>query len=54
MVVSPANAGQIKLSSLGTGELELDSQKGQIVPPVVKGDTVTVKNGVAAILAGAF
>lgn len=46
--------GHIKLSALGGGELELNSQDGATVPAVQKGDVVTVSNAGAAILAGAF
>lgn len=49
-----APVGQIKLSALGSGEVELDSQKGQLVPAVVKGDIVTVDNAGTPILAGVF
>ncbi len=45
--------GSITLGS-GENELELDSQNGATVPAVVSGDMVTVSNGAAVILAGAF
>jgi len=45
--------GQITLK-LGEGELELNSQDGEPVPAVVKGNTVTVANAGATVLAGAF
>jgi hypothetical protein len=38
----------------GFGELELNSQDGDSVPAVVKGDTVTVSSAGAAILSGVF
>src|SRR6266568_4222684 len=46
--------GTITLSSIGESELELDSQNGASVPAIVSGDMVTVSNGGAVILAGAF
>lgn len=50
----PVQVGQITLSATGFGELELDSQKGAIVPTVLNGDIVSVANGATAILAGVF
>ena|SRR5581483_11160646 len=38
----------------GENELELDSQHGDAVPMVASGDMITVSNGAAVILAGAF
>jgi hypothetical protein len=46
--------GTIKLSSFGGGELELNSDDGDAVPAVQKGDMVTVSNAGATILAGVF
>jgi uncharacterized phage protein gp47/JayE len=46
--------GTITLGAGFESELELDSQHGDVVPAVVSGDMVTVSNGAAAILAGAF
>jgi hypothetical protein len=46
--------GTIKLSSFGGGELELNSDDGEAVPAVKKGDMVTVSNAGATILAGVF
>ncbi len=46
--------GQIKLSALGFGELELNSQDGATVPAVQTGDMVTVSNAGKTILAGVF
>jgi hypothetical protein len=36
------------------GELDLNTHDGEFVPPMSKGDVVTVKSGANAILAGAF
>lgn len=47
-------AGHITLDAFGFGELELDSQDGDVVPPVVKGDMVIVSNGATPILSGVF
>ena len=49
-----ASIGSIKLSALGAGELELNSQDGDVVPAVQTGDTITVSNGGTAILVGVF
>lgn len=47
--------GTIKLSALGEGELELNSQDGDVVPVVITGTMVTVKNPAGTtILAGVF
>jgi hypothetical protein len=46
--------GTIKLNASGSGELELNSQDGDTVPAIAKGDVVTVMNGASAILTGAF
>jgi hypothetical protein len=48
------NVGTITLSATMENELELNSQNGDLVPAVVKGDMVTVSNGATAILAGVF
>ena len=48
-----SNAGSITVRG-GQGELELDSQNGDAVPTTVSGDMVTVSNGTAVLLAGAF
>jgi hypothetical protein len=47
-------AGTITLNSSGEIELELDSQHGDTVPTIASGDMITVSNGAAVILAGAF
>jgi len=44
----------ITLSATGFGELELDTQDGDVVPTVTTGSTITVMNGAKAILAGVF
>jgi hypothetical protein len=47
--------GTITLNSKGNGnELELDSQHGDTVPAISSGDMISVSNGAAVILAGAF
>ncbi len=47
-------AGTITLGGSGETELELDSQNGDAVPAIVSGDMISVSNGAAVILAGAF
>jgi hypothetical protein len=47
-------AGTIVLRSGVENELELETQRGAVVPAIVSGDMVTVSNGSAVILAGAF
>ena len=51
--VNGAKVGTLTLK-LGEGELELNSQDGEVVPAVQKGDVVTVVSTVGAILSGAF
>jgi hypothetical protein len=46
--------GQMTLNSVLKGELHLNSNAGDTVPTVAAGDTVTVRNGAAVILSGAF
>jgi hypothetical protein len=46
--------GMITLSSHFGGELELNSQDGDLVPAVQSGDMITVSNGAVMILAGVF
>lgn len=48
------HVGTITLSALGEGELELNSEDGDNVPDIQKGDMVTVAHGATTILAGAF
>ena len=45
--------GTIHLKA-GFGELELNSQDGEAVPAIVKGDMVVVSDGGGAILSGVF
>jgi len=47
-------AGEIKLDALRSGELELNSEDGDVVPTVHKGDIVIVVNAGVAILTGVF
>lgn len=47
------SVGQIRLHG-GFGELELNSQDGDTVPAIVKGDMITVSNAGTAILTGVF
>ncbi len=46
--------GQITLSGLGSGELELNTENGDVVPAVSSGDVVTVLNGATAVVSGVF
>jgi hypothetical protein len=46
--------GSIQLDALHSGELELNSEDGDSVPAVQKGDIVIVMNGNSAILTGVF
>ena len=46
--------GTITLGGGFENELELESQNGATVPPIVSGDMITVANGTAMVLAGAF
>ena len=46
--------GSIKLSQFGGGELELNSQDGDMVPAAKAMDIVIVSNGATPILAGVF
>jgi hypothetical protein len=44
--------GQITLDAFHSGELELNSEDGDLVPAVKKGDIVIVMNATSAILTG--
>jgi hypothetical protein len=46
--------GTIKLDAFHAGELELNSEDGDSVPAVQKGDIVIVMNAAVAILTGVF
>lgn len=46
--------GTITLNAKGSGELELNSQDGALVPAVQKGDSLSIVNGTTAILMGVF
>jgi hypothetical protein len=46
--------GSITLNAFGGGELDLNSQDGDVVPAIVAGDVITVLNGTAAVLVGSF
>jgi len=52
--VSDAAAGQIVLESGGQGRLRLRSDRGQNVPVVTAGMTITIRNQDATILSGTF
>jgi hypothetical protein len=51
---APVQIGTIKLSSTGFGELDLESDKGAVVPAILNGDVLSVANAGTTILAGAF
>jgi hypothetical protein len=48
------NVGTLTLDAFGFGELDLNSQDGDAVPTVAKGDTVSVANAGTIILVGVF
>ena len=48
------SVGQITLSPMRNGRLLLSTGRGETVPVVTSGDTLTVKNGKTVILSGAF
>jgi hypothetical protein len=54
--VNGATVGTITISAapIRGGELELNTQDGQLVPKLSSGATVTIRNGEAAILSGAL
>jgi hypothetical protein len=54
MLNNATKLGTLTLGPLGFGELELNSQDGDVVPAVTAGNTITVLNGQNAILAGVF
>ena len=51
---SSMNVGTIVLTNAGEAELELESEHGQSVPVVHRGDTVTVSHDSDTIAAGVF
>lgn len=53
--VNSTEMGTITLSALKRGQLEVNTKDGGVVPPMAKGDVVTVKDsGSITILSGAF
>jgi hypothetical protein len=52
--INNAAVGQIVLESGGQGRLRLRSDRGQNVPVVIAGTTITVQNAGATILSGTF
>jgi len=53
--VNSTEMGTITLSALKNGQLEVNTKDGGIVPPMAKGDVVTVKDtGGVTILSGTF
>jgi hypothetical protein len=53
--VNSTELGTITLSALQKGELEVKTRDGGVVPPMAKGDVVTVKDsGNITILSGTF
>jgi hypothetical protein len=55
VLVDGVNVGQIVLGPFFKGELELESERGQLVPAVVSGTTVAVVNGAGVtVVAGSF
>jgi hypothetical protein len=52
--VNNAVVGQLILGSSGEGELRLRSDRGQTVPVVTSGTTVTIRNNSATVLSGTF
>jgi hypothetical protein len=51
---APVQVGTITISATGFGELELESDRGAVVPAVQNGDVLSIANAGTTILAGAF
>src|SRR5262249_6306008 len=51
---APVQISQITISATGFGELDLESDHGDVVPTVQNGDVLSVSIAGTAILAGAF
>ena len=54
VIVDNVNVGTLFLESGGEARLRLRTDRGQTVPAVVVGSTVTIRNGSATILSGVF
>jgi hypothetical protein len=52
--VSGESIGTITTSSFGTGELELNTNDGQVVPKILGGDLVEIFQGAELVLSGGF
>jgi plastocyanin len=52
--VSGEPIGTIRTSSFGTGELELNTNDGQAVPKILRGDLVEIFQGTELVLSGGF
>jgi hypothetical protein len=54
VVVDNINVGNLFVESGGEGRLRLRTDRGETVPPVVAGSTISIRNGGATILSGVF
>ncbi|MBS1797875.1 MAG: VCBS repeat-containing protein [Acidobacteria bacterium] len=54
IVIDDAPAGSVALRERGEAEFKLRSDRGDTVPSVAAGSTITVKNGATTILSGTF
>jgi hypothetical protein len=52
--ISGNTLGTITTNSFGTAELELNTNDGQVVPKVLRGDLVQIFQGIELVLSGAF
>jgi hypothetical protein len=52
--ISGEPIGTIRTSSFGIGELELNTNDGQVVPKILKGDLVQIFQGTELVLSGGF
>jgi paraquat-inducible protein B len=52
--ISGNTLGTITTSSFGTAELELNTNDGQVVPKILRGDLVQIFQGTELVLSGAF
>src|SRR5215212_2973483 len=52
--ISGNTLGTITTSSFGTAELELNTNDGQVVPKILRGDLVQIFQGTELVLSGSF
>ena len=54
VLIDGSSVGSILLGNGGEGRLKLSSENGQVVPAIITGSTIAIRNGSSTVLAGTF